>query len=61
MKSMAGLHNILICSDLDRTLIPNGFQKESAHARPVFRQLAENANIYLAASWPKTPIFIWHM
>jgi sucrose-6F-phosphate phosphohydrolase len=48
MKSMAGLHNILICSDLDRTLIPNGFQKESAHARPVFRQLAENANIYLA-------------
>ena len=48
MNSMAGLHNILICSDLDRTLIPNGFQKESAHARPVFRQLAENANIYLA-------------
>ena len=45
---MAGLHNILICSDLDRTLIPNGFQKESAHARPVFRRLAENANIYLA-------------
>jgi hypothetical protein len=45
---MAGLHNILICSDLDRTLIPNGFQKESAHARPVFRQLAENADIYLA-------------
>ena len=45
---MAGLHNILICSDLDRTLIPNGFQKESANARSVFRQLAENANIYLA-------------
>ncbi len=48
MNSMAGLHNILICSDLDRTLIPNGFQKESAHARPVFRELAENADIYLA-------------
>ena len=48
MNSMAGLHNILICSDLDRTLIPNGYQKESAYARPVFRQLAENANIYLA-------------
>ena len=45
---MAGLYNILICSDLDRTLIPNGFQKESANARSVFRQLAENANIYLA-------------
>ena len=45
---MAESHNILICSDLDRTLIPNGFQKESAHARPVFRQLAENNHIYLA-------------
>jgi HAD superfamily hydrolase (TIGR01484 family) len=38
----------LICSDLDRTLIPNGYQKESAPARPVLRQLAENVNIYLA-------------
>ena len=38
----------MICSDLDRTLIPNGFQEESAHARPVFRRLAEHANIYLA-------------
>ena len=38
----------MICSDLDRTLIPNGFQEESAQARPVFRRLAENSNIYLA-------------
>jgi HAD superfamily hydrolase (TIGR01484 family) len=45
---MAGLHNILLCSDLDRTIIPNGYQKESAHARPVFRRLAEHPNIYLA-------------
>ncbi|MBW2431255.1 MAG: HAD-IIB family hydrolase [Desulfobacterales bacterium] len=45
---MAGLQKILMCSDLDRTLIPNGSQKESAHARPVFRQLAEHANISLA-------------
>ena len=45
---MAGLQKILICSDLDRTLIPNGFQKESAYARPVFRQLVEHSNIYLA-------------
>jgi sucrose-6F-phosphate phosphohydrolase len=45
---MVGSDNILLCSDLDRTLIPNGFQKESAHARPVFRRLAETANIYLA-------------
>lgn len=45
---MPKLRKILLCSDLDRTLIPNGFQKESAHARPVFRQLAEHANISLA-------------
>ena len=48
MKSMPELPKILLCSDLDRTLIPNGYQEESAHARPAFRQLAENANIYLA-------------
>jgi len=45
---MAGLQKILICSDLDRTLIPNGYQEESAHARPAFRQLAEHSQIYLA-------------
>ncbi len=48
MNSMNGLPKILICSDLDRTLIPNGYQEESAHARPVFRHLAEESNIYLA-------------
>ena len=48
MNSVARLQNILICSDLDRTIIPNGYQEESANARPVFRQLAEHPNIYLA-------------
>ena len=42
------MKNILICSDLDRTLIPNGYPEESAYARAVFRQLAEHPNIYLA-------------
>jgi sucrose-6F-phosphate phosphohydrolase len=45
---MIGSDKILICSDLDRTLIPNGFQEESSPARPVLRKLAENAHIYLA-------------
>jgi len=45
---VARLQNILICSDLDRTIIPNGYQEESANARPVFRQLAEHVNIHLA-------------
>ena len=48
MNTMAALPKILICSDLDRTLIPNGYQKESVHARPVFRQVVEQSNIYLA-------------
>jgi HAD superfamily hydrolase (TIGR01484 family) len=48
MNSEASLQKILICSDLDRTIIPNGYQKESAHARPVLRQLCEHPNIYLA-------------
>ena len=48
MISVAEIPEILICSDLDRTLIPNGYQGESAHARPVFRQLVEHSNIYLA-------------
>jgi sucrose-6F-phosphate phosphohydrolase len=42
------LQKILICSDLDRTIIPNGYQEESAHARAIFRQLAEDSNISLA-------------
>jgi len=48
MNSVAETQKILICSDLDRTIIPNGCQEESAHARPVLRQLAEHSNIYLA-------------
>jgi len=48
MDSVTGLQKILICSDLDRTIIPNGYQEESAHARSVFRQLAEHSNICLA-------------
>jgi len=42
------LQKALICSDLDRTIIPNGYQEESALARPVFRRLAEHSNISLA-------------
>jgi len=48
MESVARLPKILICSDLDRTIIPNGFQDESIQARPVLRQLAEHPHIYLA-------------
>ena len=48
MDSLAGLPKILICSDLDRTIIPNGYQEESARARPLLRRLAADPSIYLA-------------
>jgi len=39
---------ILVMSDLDRTLIPNGIQEESAQARPLFRRLAAHPGVELA-------------
>ena len=39
---------ILICTDLDRTLLPNGPQPESPQARPLFRKLAAHPDITLA-------------
>jgi hypothetical protein len=40
--------NLLICTDLDRTLIPNGKSPESPSARALFRQLVAHENIFLA-------------
>ncbi|MDY6979331.1 MAG: HAD-IIB family hydrolase [Pseudomonadota bacterium] len=39
---------VLICTDLDRTLIPNGHPPESPLARPLLRQLVERDEVYLA-------------
>jgi len=38
----------LLCTDLDRTLIPNGAEPESPSARERFRQLAGHEEITLA-------------
>ena len=38
---------VLICTDLDRTLIPNGHAPESPGARPLLRQLATRNDVYL--------------
>ena len=38
---------ILLCSDLDRTLLPNGFQPESPEARPLLRRLSERRELEL--------------
>jgi sucrose-6-phosphatase len=38
---------ILICSDLDRTILPNGSQPESVQALPILHRLAERAEVTL--------------
>jgi hypothetical protein len=39
---------VLLCSDLDRTILPNGPQPESPLARPLLRALAERQDVTLA-------------
>jgi len=39
--------SVLICTDLDRTLIPNGQHPESATARPLFRKIAARDDVFL--------------
>jgi sucrose-6F-phosphate phosphohydrolase len=39
---------VLVCTDLDRTLLPNGEQPESPRARPRFIQLAARPEVHLA-------------
>lgn len=41
-------HDILLCSDLDRTLLPNGPQPESPEARRLLQRLAERPELTLA-------------
>lgn len=42
------MSDILLCSDLDRTILPNGFQPESPRARPLLRRLAARSRLTLA-------------
>ncbi|MEB3340023.1 HAD-IIB family hydrolase [Okeania sp.] len=42
------LEKLLICTDLDRSLIPNGKQPESANARKLFSQLVSDNRVTLA-------------
>ncbi len=41
------MSDILLCSDLDRTLLPNGPQPESPQARPLLRRLASRPELTL--------------
>ncbi|MFO7603611.1 MAG: HAD-IIB family hydrolase [Gammaproteobacteria bacterium] len=38
---------LLLCTDLDRTLVPNGPQPESPQARPMFKHLAAHPQVTL--------------
>jgi len=40
-------HAILLCSDLDRTILPNGPQPESPAARPLLRRLSAHSALTL--------------
>lgn len=40
--------NILLCADLDRTLLPNGIQEESPRARPLLHRIALRPEVTLA-------------
>ena len=42
------MKTILLCSDLDRTLIPNGAEPESPRARPIFAHLTAHPKLRLA-------------
>ncbi len=42
------IDKLLICTDLDRTLIPNGQQSESPNARKLFSQLISHSQVTLA-------------
>ncbi|MES9867026.1 MAG: hypothetical protein ABW157_16985 [Candidatus Thiodiazotropha sp. LLP2] len=38
---------LLICADLERTLIPNGHEPESPNARSFFKQLCQYKDVAL--------------
>lgn len=40
--------HLLLCTDLDGTLLPRGDEEESEHARPLFRRIVERPEVTLA-------------
>jgi len=49
---------LLLCSDLDGTLIPNGTAPESPAARPLFRRLAAHPGVCLAYVTGRDPALV---
>ncbi len=42
------MNRLLLCTDLDRTLLPNGDEPESEQARVIFKHLVSHADVTLA-------------
>lgn len=42
------MNELLLCCDLDRTVLPNGQQEESPQARPLFKMIAQRPEVTLA-------------
>lgn len=42
------INDVLLCSDLDRTILPNGPQQETPEARPRLRRLAAHPRVVVA-------------
>lgn len=51
---------LLLCSDLDGTLIPNGTAPESPAARPLFRRLAAHPGVCLTYVTGRDPVLVEH-
>jgi HAD superfamily hydrolase (TIGR01484 family) len=49
---------LLLCSDLDGTLIPDGRAPESPNARPLFRRLARHPGVCLAYATGRDPALV---
>ncbi len=49
---------LLLCSDLDGTLIPNGGAPESLEARPLFRRLAAHPGVCLVYATGRDPVLV---
>ena len=45
---MTTINNLLLCCDMDRTILPNGDQDESPHVRAVLRLVVDRPEIQLA-------------
>ena len=56
---MKNERRILLCSDLDRTLLPNGPQPESPDVRPLLHRLADRPNLELVYVTGRDRELIW--